>query len=380
MFDQDINFLPPEIAKKEKKEKAADGAKAPVNYLDPANPADKEQAVKIKTLRPKFAYSLSRIFRPILNFFSKKSAPAVEPKKEPPKIAFNPLAVKSPKETSPKTFISSVPSKKIAPLQTIKISAPQSLPPKWPVDLPKTASFPGNQPLPPIKPLPEKPLSPQPTSKPEPEKFESKADVSKNNFPQKSAPAKDKNFAVNLLPEELAIAAAFKRKLIFSGLILLFAAILVAGGFLFIRLYSSTIQASPSNAQSIAIMEEKIKDYEEYHSRSQAVSQKVNLVSSLIKNHRYWSKIFPKIEKITYANVLYSSFMADDTGQVALEAVAPDFFGLAQQVMILESSEDLEKFEYSNINLDSAEEASSSIAFDLILKFAPETLLISQSN
>lgn len=69
-----------------------------------------------------------------------------------------------------------------------------------------------------------------------------------------------------------------------------------------------------------------------------ALEKKLELIKNLIDNHIYWTNFFKFLEENTLADVYYSNFSGDTSGQYVLAATAKDFYTIAEQIKIMRAN------------------------------------------
>ena len=232
---------------------------------------------------------------------------------------------------------------------------------------------------------PEKEIQPQPDKEkiiPLPKKSSS------FTVPSLSKIDQPKEAGVNLMPENIAVDVSFKNKIFIMIGGIIFAGVIIGLSFLGIRLYSrSFVNDSTDTQNELLDIEKEIKVYEKYRRESNVLAEQIGLTLDLVKAHKHWSKLFPAIEFITHADVLYSEFIGDISGQINLSSSAPNFKVLAQQILMLkDNGEIIEDFDvsdigiFSKIGLDDPADSDTKVAFSLTLKFNPDFFLASEIN
>ncbi len=68
------------------------------------------------------------------------------------------------------------------------------------------------------------------------------------------------------------------------------------------------------------------------------LSQRLNLISDLLKGHQYWSRLFDFLEAQTLSGVFYDNLAIDPAGKISLGVVAKDYVTAAQQLAIFQAA------------------------------------------
>lgn len=153
---------------------------------------------------------------------------------------------------------------------------------------------------------------------------------------------KGESFLVNLLPEELVSREEPKKKLIQLAFYLLLSAGVIVVFYLAMLFYQSWIvtRAEKLKQERIGI-ETEISSLRRLHEESIAFKKKIDGAKELLKTHVYWTKFFEKLEKYTVSDVYYAgSFSATTGGGITLEARAPDFESVAEQLVVFKNASD----------------------------------------
>jgi len=347
MFERQINFLPEETKRKEVQEQKQAGVKNPhqVVYSKPASalpetPKEVNQQLKKENPFKKFGRFVKGLFK------SKKvHAKAPLPSPQPPRPApIKPLPDKK-YIPAPSKIAYTHPNQGIAKGPGVKQNILKEITPKKPAALKKPQT---------IKPGFTTPSIQQ---TPSPDETE-----------------------VNLVPFDVALRSAFRRKitLLIVGIFLSLA--IVAGSFFSVRFYADSFSEDYNAvATRISNLEEELITYENYLSSTEELSRKINLVQELVTNHSYWSKFLTAVEEIAHLDADYHSFLADDSGQASFNVTVPDFRTLAEQVLILKNSETVEDLQFSAVSITPAtEEEPAKVGFSLTVKFASSVFLYSE--
>ena len=198
---------------------------------------------------------------------------------------------------------------------------------------------------------------------------------------------KMKEAGVNLIPSDIAIGQEFKGKIIILIITIVITGLLLGLAFFSVRVYAESYAGYHNSAKDqLAVLEERIKSYQEYQLQSQETSQKVELVTHLIKGHTSWLNLFGTLEDITYADVRYTNFLGDITGQITVDVIASSFESLAQQLLVFKNSEHIEEIDFSGATKtvesggsseegEEEEEKIPEVNFNLILKLNPQVFL-----
>jgi len=381
MFEKQINFLPPEMQAEEQKEhrKNHPFSKNQVVYSTPNN--DRQKELESKTLPP--ITQKTNLFQKIRKFFTKKKK-----QKNPPVLA--PKKFKSRPE---KLILKNLPKQP----QKIKIASPLPKPP--------TPQLRPVQPHPiPPPPTRPKPLPPKPQTKDKPEKLISvKASISPKksySIPKRVESSRQKNTDVNLIPQEVTIRSELNAKLLVFFVGVFIAGLIIAISFFGVSFYSNIYKEyHATTGDQIEVLDEKINEIESFQFQSQRISERIGIVSELIKNHTSWLKLLKSLEAITHSQVTYNQFAGDDTGQVSLSATTDSLENFVQQVLYLKEVDIIEEFEFSSVvknkisivdsktegegDAGEAQPESSDepkeieeVKFNLMIQFTPRSLLV----
>jgi hypothetical protein len=123
---------------------------------------------------------------------------------------------------------------------------------------------------------------------------------------------------------------------------------------------------------SIVKLNQRIKDKEKEIQSAFASVDKIKLVKLLLNNHIYWTNFFKFLEDNTIANVFYGSFSGKTDGKYVLEAQAPDFNVVADQVKVMHSNDQVLSVKTSGARMSAGgENSAGDVSFTLELSLNP---------
>ncbi|MBU4332043.1 hypothetical protein KKD19_01815 [Patescibacteria group bacterium] len=405
----DINFLPEELREKEKKERAFSKIRKggeKVELTQPL-PQTEEKILKIKPLsrRPGFLLKTKIALGSILLKLKKKKPHQQEPKKG------DGDNLKSPEPDS-----GAQPEEGQENFWQAAFRA-EPKPQIEPISFPKeTLSERANPPLPPPKAV----VTPKKIVMAAKKEFPSESRAEEGKQPQKNllltfkkglvslflkskrigmkTKSKEKRFtsgeglakqrssemSVNLVPLEIFLRDRLKERI--AVLLLVNLGCLVIIGLVYLVILSA--QPAPSDTsdtieqleKQVGAIDEQIAELREAQHQYYQIQNKIELARELFDNHVYWTKFFKFIEEHTMPEVAYLSFGGDVGGAVNLNAVALDYYTLAQQLVVLQEATDfigsVEINSASRVTLDNqeegAEEEASLVNFNIRLGVKPE--------
>lgn len=175
---------------------------------------------------------------------------------------------------------------------------------------------------------------------------------------------------VNLIPEE-TITTPHGSLWVLIGSVM-GALIVVAGIFLWLGTQINNYQQQLTVTQDqITNLVEQIVEQKSVIEGIEQTNQQVNLTQQLLDNHIYWTKFFQWLEGVTLPNVYYSGFMGDIAGKFSLSASAKDYTTLAQQLLLLQSNDQIGQVSVSEASRD----AEGWVNFNLSFSVKPSLFL-----
>jgi hypothetical protein len=179
---------------------------------------------------------------------------------------------------------------------------------------------------------------------------------------------------INLIPKEykskgMGLGNIFSKT---GGIVLalLILSLLIFGGLL---LYKNKIKTELNDTmQKIAELDSKRNNDSEL--KIYYADQKLNLVSSLFKNHFYWSKLFTKIQDLTVSEIYFSEFKSailEGKLEITLSGNADTYTLLARQMVVFKDDPTVEKIDLTKTALSEA----GGVNFDFLIIFKNSILL-----
>lgn len=156
---------------------------------------------------------------------------------------------------------------------------------------------------------------------------------------------------INLISEDYqkVVVDQFWRRLNFIlmallGLVIVFSAIYIG-----IKIYKmNLISAYETTAYELQKADDEIASFEADETQLSSLQNRAQILQVILKNHLYWTKLFDALEHNTAANILYSSFVAEDSGRVLLAATGKSYADAAKQIFIFENADFVKAVEVSS--------------------------------
>lgn len=166
-----------------------------------------------------------------------------------------------------------------------------------------------------------------------------RAPKKKEDKPEKK---KEQSFLVNLLPEELVGREEPRKKILNLSFMALGAVVLVALVYSGLYFYQTIIVTKTQEVKTQRLaLETQIQSRQNEQNESLQFKQRLDNVKTMLDSHIYWTKFFEKLEYYTLPNVYYTGgFNASTASQLTLQAVAPDFKSVAEQLVVLQNAPD----------------------------------------
>lgn len=145
---------------------------------------------------------------------------------------------------------------------------------------------------------------------------------------------------VELLPKvETEIKSANPVRGVLIGTLIMLSVILLG--------YCGMVGAEYYFSQKLQGMHEQLSDldlqisgYAGLQQETNALQAKINSAEILYGQHIYWSPLFEKLERDTLPSITYLNFSADAKGAISLQAQAPDYKSISEQVAVLNAAKD----------------------------------------
>ena len=153
-----------------------------------------------------------------------------------------------------------------------------------------------------------------------------------------------KTLAINLIPEEFArhpelnLSRKFLVYLLALGVSAF--AVLVVGQI--IGLYQYWIGNEIRQTEQINVQyRAQIDDYQATLTEAQALQQELLTMQQLLGAHRYWTRVFDALQKVTIDEVYFTSFSSASDGSLELSAHGRDYESVARQLVAFQQATDV---------------------------------------
>lgn len=213
------------------------------------------------------------------------------------------------------------------------------------------------------------PLPPQP-----PRKHEGK--------PGKSVERPVKTLAINLIPEEFArhpelnLSRKFLVYLLALGVSAF--AILVVGQI--IGLYQYWIGNEIRQTEQLNVeLRAQIDDYQAMLTDAQALQRDLLTMQQLLGAHRYWTRVFDALQKVTIDEVYYTSFVSASDGSLELAAHGRDYESVARQLVAFQQATDViasVSITGASVVISEGTEEVGEVVFGVSVRLRPEVFFI----
>ncbi|MBU1132563.1 hypothetical protein KKC32_04965 [Patescibacteria group bacterium] len=151
--------------------------------------------------------------------------------------------------------------------------------------------------------------------------------------------------------------------------IVLILVILFAAGFVGIKIYKMQLLDQESALkQSVKELENELVSFNDEQSQAERLRKRAMALEELLNSHVYWTKIFDALEHNTAENVLYTNFVAEDSGRILLSAVGNKYSDAAEQLYLFENADFAQSVEINSVTMMQPETAETPISQE-----APET-------
>ena len=186
----------------------------------------------------------------------------------------------------------------------------------------------------------------------------------------------------NLIKEDVTTYVNWKKNIILVLMGMIFV-VLVIGGFyaqLIYEEYRSDLEGKGLDSE-IKVLNVKINDIEERNQEVSEFQEKLNIASSLLDNHIYWTNFFKFLEENTLLNSYYTSSISGDTvGAFDFEVITEDYKSIDDQLRVLRANEHvLEAKTFSgaiNAEGEKDEKSKNGVSYSLELKLSPDIFKI----
>jgi Tfp pilus assembly protein PilN len=186
---------------------------------------------------------------------------------------------------------------------------------------------------------------------------------------------------VNLLPKRQR-KLTDKQIIISYVMIFIIGVLAVVSPYIFYRTNNSRYQAEN------ILLEEQIELIAQSSQAIQAqikelgpLSNKLKQLLTLFDQHVYWSEFFPSLERHTAKNVYFTSLDVGADNHIALQGKALTLRDIAEQLIILQTSQDYFNVQLQNLTLVETEEPDEpQIEFSLDFNLDPSIILIDNSQ
>lgn len=118
--------------------------------------------------------------------------------------------------------------------------------------------------------------------------------------------------------------------------------------------------------ERLAAIENMINKIAESNKETEIVKQKVNIASTILDNHIYWTNFFKFLEENSIPEVVYKDFNGDTTGNYTLSVSAKSFADVTKLVRAMKSNSLVK-----NVWVDSASNSRDSVGFTLNISIDP---------
>ncbi len=361
---------------KEWKRKEAEKA---ILRIELSNPSLKKEDVQNQT--PNFLYKLKKIFTGVAT----KNSVTVSPKKET--VNSKPAAeIPQPKIIAPepahKMFYQN-PTLKAKPVVTEVANLKNTVPSRpimnnWPSTLPVVKPEIKNEIKPQLK------FEPQPSKKQKDIELKPIAEGKKPILNEPNFQPAKNNFDINLIPADSAKNISDKKNIKNFFVIILITILFCAG--VYVPLYSVANKKENTAKQLEKETENVITETKKIRASSQEINAFVDIlqeIKKIIEGHVYAEKIFVFLETNTLKTVYYSNLQFNyDAKTINLIANAKDYHALAEQILVFQNLDMIEKVDISAVTLGKAEPVATAetakprlVTFNLSLKIKPDFLL-----
>ncbi|MFH1522737.1 MAG: hypothetical protein ABIE43_02865 [Patescibacteria group bacterium] len=122
-------------------------------------------------------------------------------------------------------------------------------------------------------------------------------------------------------------------------------------------------------------LNKEIKEAEEEANKIMIFKKKLNLVSTLLSRHIYWTNFFNFLEKNSLADVYYLNFSGDNKGKYTLAAIAKDFQTIEAQVKELLSDSHVLDASVTQGSLSTRDSGDKGVNFNIELSLDPKIFI-----
>lgn len=357
----DINLLPPQMRKKEAKEKQKKQvSEIKMSYPEEETKFTKEKKKEGPSFFQKLKYALAKKKQSDVSVNTalpkrEKTAPHPEVKKKKKKFELVSRII---------SRVQKMATKPSDAYQEKKVS-------KKVIGSPKE-----------VKPVKEKPAKEREVSaietisskSPKPQKKEEQTTSSKEEhkffIPKKLRHVK--YLAINLIPKQLFTTP--EKQVMRKGAILVYLIVFlvliygISWGLLELQ-ESRTRNEILETSKNIDSVKDEIQGLESDMLAVSDFASRLQRAETLLQGYNYWTHFFNALERYTIEGISYRSVRVDKTLNVSLDVVAKDYDILASQMLIFENAKDfIQDFSFSDIKAVESKNGDSQVELSLSLK------------
>ncbi|MCK4539954.1 hypothetical protein KAU09_02245 [Candidatus Parcubacteria bacterium] len=192
----------------------------------------------------------------------------------------------------------------------------------------------------------------------------------------------------NLIKEDVTTYIDWKKNIILFLMGLVFV-VLVIGGFyaqLIYEEYRFDLEGKGLDSE-IEVLNVKINNIEEQNQEIVEFQEKLNIASSLLDNHIYWTNFFKFLEENTLSNTYYTSSVSGNTaGVFDFEAITKNYGSIDDQLRVLRSTEHVLKAKVLSGVIDKENKGEEDkktrdgVSYSLELKLSPDIFKIKNQH
>lgn len=119
----------------------------------------------------------------------------------------------------------------------------------------------------------------------------------------------------------------------------------------------------------LATLDATILSYRTLQNDINTSSDTLLAIQQLLDEHIYWTQWFSFLEQYTLPTVYYVSFSGSNTGAMSLDAVAPDYNTIAQQIAVLQGLPEVQ-----SVTVATATRSVATVRFTISLQMDPNIL------
>ena len=189
-------------------------------------------------------------------------------------------------------------------------------------------------------------------------------------------PANPKILEMDLLQDQVAVEFNWRRHWLIMFVFLLFTTVIIAEAYVTLYLWESNEIAVKGQKlkTEVASVTKEIADAKAAAAPAVNFKDRANLVSTVFKNHIYWTNLLNYLERNTLADVYYLGLNGDTTGNYNLEAKVKDFRATASQLKFFLADSSTAAATINNTKIDNSPNAVGA-SFDLNIKIKPDLFI-----